>query len=186
MCSVQPLRMEGPTRPNKLVGARALTLHHLMHGARRLYHARDAVSRTRASAKLLSKSRGCGGMEQLSRAPLCTAPRLRCDAYPLWLRLKFDRVEPRWNPGTRKVVGARGFEPPTPCAQGRCATRLRYAPTPHDTVTLRPRANRVRCVAAASSRPYKDRATPDCVFVVKSASCLRGWIWIDDVPPREQ
>ena len=25
-------------------------------------------------------------------------------------------------------VGARGFEPPTPCAQGRCATRLRYAP----------------------------------------------------------
>ena len=29
---------------------------------------------------------------------------------------------------TERVVGARGFEPPTPCAQGRCATRLRYAP----------------------------------------------------------
>src|SRR5258705_2152044 len=29
-----------------------------------------------------------------------------------------------------KVVGATGFEPATPCAQGRCATRLRYAPTP--------------------------------------------------------
>jgi hypothetical protein len=28
------------------------------------------------------------------------------------------------------LVGARGFEPRTPCAQGRCATRLRYAPTP--------------------------------------------------------
>ena len=27
------------------------------------------------------------------------------------------------------LVGARGFEPPTPCAQGRCATGLRYAPT---------------------------------------------------------
>ncbi len=27
------------------------------------------------------------------------------------------------------MVGARGFEPPTPCAQDRCATRLRYAPT---------------------------------------------------------
>ena len=26
------------------------------------------------------------------------------------------------------MVGARGFEPRTPCAQGRCATRLRYAP----------------------------------------------------------
>src|SRR5580693_9237520 len=29
----------------------------------------------------------------------------------------------------REVVGATGFEPATPCAQGRCATRLRYAPT---------------------------------------------------------
>jgi hypothetical protein len=27
------------------------------------------------------------------------------------------------------LVGAVGFEPTTPCAQGRCATRLRYAPT---------------------------------------------------------
>jgi hypothetical protein len=27
------------------------------------------------------------------------------------------------------LVGAAGFEPATPCAQGRCATRLRYAPT---------------------------------------------------------
>ncbi len=28
-----------------------------------------------------------------------------------------------------KLVGARGFEPPTPCSRSRCATRLRYAPT---------------------------------------------------------
>jgi hypothetical protein len=27
------------------------------------------------------------------------------------------------------MVGATGFEPAAPCAQGRCATRLRYAPT---------------------------------------------------------
>ncbi len=27
------------------------------------------------------------------------------------------------------MVGATGFEPATPCAQGRCATRLRYAPS---------------------------------------------------------
>jgi hypothetical protein len=27
------------------------------------------------------------------------------------------------------MVGATGFEPATPCAQGRCATRLRHAPT---------------------------------------------------------
>ena len=29
----------------------------------------------------------------------------------------------------RNLVGARGFEPPTPCTPCRCATRLRYAPT---------------------------------------------------------
>ena len=29
-----------------------------------------------------------------------------------------------------KLVGAEGFEPPALCSQSRCATRLRYAPTP--------------------------------------------------------
>lgn len=37
-----------------------------------------------------------------------------------------DAVEMRRE---NQMVGARGFEPRTPCAQGRCATRLRYAPT---------------------------------------------------------
>ena len=27
------------------------------------------------------------------------------------------------------MVGATGFEPATPCSQGKCATKLRYAPT---------------------------------------------------------
>jgi hypothetical protein len=30
------------------------------------------------------------------------------------------------------LVGARRFELLTPCAQGRCATRLRHAPTLND------------------------------------------------------
>jgi hypothetical protein len=40
-----------------------------------------------------------------------------------------ERLSPRCHSEARKVVGATGFEPATPCAQGRCATRLRYAPT---------------------------------------------------------
>jgi hypothetical protein len=32
------------------------------------------------------------------------------------------------------LVGAGRFERPTPCAQGRCATRLRYAPTVRSSV----------------------------------------------------
>ena len=33
------------------------------------------------------------------------------------------------HPSLGEMVGARGFEPPTPCTQNRCATRLRHAPT---------------------------------------------------------
>src|SRR5512136_1453457 len=31
-------------------------------------------------------------------------------------------------PNSRRMVGARGFEPPTPWSRTKCATRLRYAP----------------------------------------------------------
>ncbi len=34
------------------------------------------------------------------------------------------------------MVGAEGFEPPTLCSQSRCATRLRYAPTPVDCIAV--------------------------------------------------
>ena len=33
------------------------------------------------------------------------------------------------------LVGARGFEPPTPCSQSRCATKLRYTPT-HESAQI--------------------------------------------------
>jgi hypothetical protein len=29
----------------------------------------------------------------------------------------------------RNLVGVEGFEPPTPCSQSRCATKLRYTPS---------------------------------------------------------
>ena len=32
-------------------------------------------------------------------------------------------------PDSIVLVGAKGFEPSTPCSQSRCATRLRYTPT---------------------------------------------------------
>ena len=38
-------------------------------------------------------------------------------------------VELHPHAGLLQVVGARGFEPPTPCSQSRCATRLRHAPS---------------------------------------------------------
>ncbi len=53
------------------------------------------------------------------------------------------------------LVGARGFEPPTPCSQSRCATRLRYAPRKADRVAYpfpfgRPPA---RCGARKGASP---------------------------------
>src|SRR5260370_41928144 len=35
------------------------------------------------------------------------------------------------------MVGVRGFEPPTPCSQSRCATGLRHTPTSHCAATLK-------------------------------------------------
>ena len=36
-------------------------------------------------------------------------------------------MSPGWT--RQKMVGVRGFEPPTPCSRSRCATRLRYTPS---------------------------------------------------------
>jgi hypothetical protein len=57
------------------------------------------------------------------------------------LQLQFSYIEKICGPKVARIfmillVGARGFEPPTPCAQGRCATRLRYAPTGSCQYTL--------------------------------------------------
>ncbi len=44
------------------------------------------------------------------------------------------RLRPQIGTG-RKLVGARGFEPPTPCTPCKCATRLRHAPTERLMIT---------------------------------------------------
>jgi hypothetical protein len=36
------------------------------------------------------------------------------------------------------MVGAGGFEPPTPCSQSKCATKLRHAPMREGTTILAP------------------------------------------------
>ena len=60
------------------------------------------------------------------------------------------------------MVGATGFEPATPCAQGRCATRLRYAPTPL-IISWAPeshRPNNSHATARASPRRYRSPSPP--------------------------
>ena len=61
-----------------------------------------------------------GGRSSLPEAPAKAAAKPRSQPQSPSHQVRSER---------RKVVGATGFEPATPCAQGRCATRLRYAPT---------------------------------------------------------
>src|SRR5881396_180052 len=76
---------------------------------------------------------------------------------------------PRCYPETRKVVGATGFEPATPCAQGRCATRLRYAPTPVD---LTPNDHRTR-IASVVEGPTRRSSSPEITGVLCAFVCAR-------------
>src|SRR5437899_10142896 len=57
----------------------------------------------------------------------------------------------RWLSCGEIVVGATGFEPATPCAQGRCATRLRYAPTLTGPLILGHFPTAVRLIVALST-----------------------------------
>ena len=55
------------------------------------------------------------------------------------------------------LVGAGRFERPTPCAQGRCATRLRYAPTSDASLIL----NHFPYIRQLSRRPKLAQNRPD-------------------------
>ncbi len=74
----------------------------------------------------------------LFRVRSCGAGAIARCPWPPDRRGQHECAAARWARGCSKepfgrereaLVGARGFEPRTPCAQGRCATRLRYAPT---------------------------------------------------------
>ena len=65
------------------------------------------------------------------RSRTCDHQLRRLVLYPTELRAPAKR--PSLHPkrplrAIAKMVGVEGFEPPTPCSQSRCATRLRYTP----------------------------------------------------------
>src|SRR3989442_12010155 len=86
-------------------------------------------------------------------------------------------------PQTRKVVGATGFEPATPCAQGRCATRLRYAPTRQEYSekraqrheALRPRAGVALCVAPSAAPSGEGRRIWRALAMISAAKTGAEW-----------
>ena len=115
---------------------RLLVPHAVVNGANR-------HDRRREVRAIGGRPRGRPGRETGSRADLGSAPEGTRTPDP---RLRRPLLYPPelLAPGSAALgcrsIGARGFEPPTPCTQGRCATRLRHAP----------RSGRRRHVRAAS------------------------------------
>src|SRR5690606_38096027 len=68
-------------------------------------------------------------------------------------RLQRDRLG-RVSPTLHDLVGVEGFEPPTPCSQSRCATRLRYTPEtrPNYTQPFRRASTKRRRFSSAGRR----------------------------------
>ena len=64
------------------------------------------------------------------------------------------------------LVGARRFELPTPCAQGRCATRLRYAPFNNDAIIL----HHMQSVKSRICLKRRQRCDCGCEFFESAAS----------------
>ena len=69
-----------------------------------------------APPRLARLHRGAGGLVD-AREHACSS-----------LSLPADPCGASRSGEARRLVGAAGFEPATPCSQSRCATRLRYAP----------------------------------------------------------
>ena len=65
------------------------------------------------------------------------------------------RKRQRYESKQLRLVGAGRFERPTPCAQGRCATRLRYAPTFRALLILKHFS--VRCLPDSAQTSNRQR-----------------------------
>ena len=86
-------------------------------------------------------------------------------------RVVEHRARVGWRAGNQEMVGASGFEPPTPCTPCRCATGLRHAPTFRSTPL--PEVGSAPTIGQNSTPPStaamnEDRAAP--VYVPRASA----------------
>src|SRR5574342_4224 len=72
-------------------------------------------------------------------------------------------------PASRGLVGVRGFEPPTPCSQSRCATELRHTPVCPGEYTARPEARSRRGQEPLAGAATRLGAVADAVLLLSGA-----------------
>ena len=70
-------------------------------------------------------------------------------------------------------VGTGGFEPPTPCSQGRCATMLRYAPNRKSPLSQAARHDKPERGRAGEGRDAAGRRTPPRASLYTPSSSAR-------------
>jgi hypothetical protein len=87
------------------------------------------LRRFRCFGKSLKTEKNWSGRQDLNLRRLAGVREAKPNG-SLLPKSRAERGTPTAASSRKKIlVGATGFEPVTPCAQGRCATRLRYAPT---------------------------------------------------------
>src|SRR5438034_2297554 len=148
------------------------------------YPTREALDSTRPDAEEVARIHG-PQLARAAREQRSRWPGHRC------LRVLATELDPPWHPRNAlegrslyppellarasHLVGASRFERPTTCAQGRCATRLRYAPSkvtqprntdsrPHATLQAQHEASR-----APSARTARPRWPPRSLSARRAA-----------------
>jgi hypothetical protein len=110
-----------PSQPTRPASAASETETRRYNNCRR--HRWGDATGTRAHNGYGGAPGGIRTPDRRIRNPLLYPTELQAPGY------SFIKGRQRRRPdAARTLVGARGFEPPTPCSQSRCATGLRHAP----------------------------------------------------------
>ncbi len=72
------------------------------------------------------------------------------------------------------MVGARGFEPPTPCSQGRCASQTALRPVNYKILDMRTKNQTSECCRKNTSVLHYLQVIPDILLFVTTGPRLPG------------
>ncbi len=84
----------------------------------------------------------------------------------------------------REVVGARGFEPPTPRSRTECSTRLSHAPTGDEVCYVSTRLAAREAASAGGDLTAASRSSGNASRFASAACAVRsGWSGVTDTYP---
>src|SRR6266567_997322 len=134
------------------------------HGCRAAIHLGDQPADSwpdGADRKISGRGRKISSAIFGTAGPACLMPSELVELPKLRFRFYLQSIFRPWKMTHNLLlllVGAGRFERPTPCAQGRCATRLRYAPTFVALLILDhfPNFRYLSCLPRTLAKPWQD------------------------------